>query len=102
MRERFGEFGVLKAIGFTDAQVLRLVLAESCLQTILGGGIGLALAWLFTSRGDPTGGLLPRLYFNTNDLLLGLSLAIALGLITGLFPGLQAMRLKVADAMRRL
>ena len=37
VRERTGELGVLKAIGFTNAQVLGLVLAESCLLAVLGG-----------------------------------------------------------------
>ena len=47
VRERTGELGVLKAIGFTNAQVMSLVLAESCLLTILGGvlGLGLACCW---------------------------------------------------------
>ncbi len=102
VRERTGELGVLKAIGFTHAQVLWLVLAESCLLTILGGGLGLALAWMIISRGDPTGGLLPLFYFRTSDLLVGVGLAIALGFFTGLFPALQAMRLRVADALRRM
>ncbi len=31
VRERTGELGVLKAIGFTNGQVVALVLAESCL-----------------------------------------------------------------------
>src|SRR5882724_13113523 len=55
VRERTGELGVLKAIGFTNTQVLVLVLVESCILTILGGTIGLGLAWMFISRGDPTG-----------------------------------------------
>lgn len=102
VRERIGELGVLKAIGFTDGQVLGLVLAESCLLSGLGGALGLGLAWLFTSRGDPTGGLLPLFYFPTGDLLLGVGLCLALGLVTGIFPALQATRLRVADALRRM
>jgi hypothetical protein len=39
-----GELGVLKAIGFTNGQVLGLVLAESCMLTVIGGGLGLAIA----------------------------------------------------------
>ncbi|HUJ72252.1 MAG TPA: ABC transporter permease, partial [Verrucomicrobiae bacterium] len=39
VRERTGELGVLKAIGFTNAQVTGLVLAEACLLTVLGGVI---------------------------------------------------------------
>ena len=33
-----------------------LVLAESCLLAVLGGALGLGLAWLLIARGDPTGG----------------------------------------------
>ena len=102
VRERIGELGVLKAIGFTNGQVLALVLVESCLLTVLGGALGLGLAWLVISRGDPTGGLLPLFHFPTRDLLVGCAIAFALGLFTGIFPALQATRLRVADALRRM
>ncbi len=102
VRERIGELGVLKAIGFSNGQVLGLVLAESCLLSLLGGGLGLGLAWLFIARGDPTGGLLPLFYFRGQDLFTGAGLAVALGLATGAFPALQATRLRVADALRRM
>src|SRR5208283_5380419 len=62
VRERTGELGVLKAIGFTNAQVVALILVESCLLSMLGGGLGLGLAWMAVSQGDPTGGLLPLFY----------------------------------------
>jgi len=102
VRERIGELGVLKAIGFTNGQLLGLVLAESCLLSVLGGGVGLVLAWLLTVRGDPTGGLLPLFHLPTIDLLLGVAISIVLGIVTGLLPALQAMRLRVADALRRM
>jgi putative ABC transport system permease protein len=102
IRERTGELGVLKAIGYTNGQVLCLVLAESCLLTVLGGGLGLALAWLMTAKGDPTGGLLPLFYLPPRDLILGGVLCILLGLATGIFPALMAMRLRVADALRKM
>jgi putative ABC transport system permease protein len=102
VRERTGEWGVLKAIGFTNAQVLLLILAESCLLSLLGGAIGLGLAWVIISHGDPTKGLLPLFLFRTSDLVLGLGFALLLGLITGIFPALQATRLQVANALRRM
>lgn len=102
VRERIGELGVLKAIGFTNAQVLSLVLAESCLLGMLGGALGLGCAWLLVSRGDPTNGMLPLFYLKTTDLLIGAAISIVLGLLTGVFPALQAMRLHVADALRRM
>jgi putative ABC transport system permease protein len=102
VRERLGELGVLKAIGFTNAQVLRMVLAEACLLTFAGAAFGLGFAWLVASRGDPTGGMLPQFFLRPRDVALGALLAIALGLITGFLPAIQAMRLRTADALRRL
>ena len=102
VRERTGELGALKAIGFSNGQIVSFVLAESCLLTVLGGTLGLGIAWLMISRGDPTHGLLPLFYFPTRDVLIGLGISVALGLVTGIFPALQAMRLRVADALRRM
>jgi putative ABC transport system permease protein len=102
VRERTGELGVLKALGFTNGRVMALVLLESCLMAILGGAIGLGLAWVMISRGDPTGGMLPLFMFPVKDLFVGLAIAAGLGLATGIFPALQAMRLRVADALRRM
>jgi putative ABC transport system permease protein len=102
VRERTGELGVLKALGFTSGQTLSLVLAESCLLAVLGGGIGLGVALMLISRGDPTGGMLPLFYFPTLDVLAGVGFSLALGVVAGIFPALQAMRLRVADALRRM
>ena len=102
VRERTGELGVLKAIGFASWQVLLLVLAESCFLAIVGGTVGLGLALLLTSGGDPTGGLLPLFFFPTRDVLIGVTLSVLLGVFAGIQPALQAMKLRVADALRRI
>ena len=102
VRERTGELGVLKAIGFTNGQVLALVLCESCLLALLGGVIGLGLGKLLTNGGDPTNGMLPLFDFPRADVAAGFGASLALGLVTGMFPALQAMRLRVAEALRRI
>ncbi|MCF7765316.1 MAG: FtsX-like permease family protein [Verrucomicrobia bacterium] len=101
VRERTEELGVLKALGFTSPQVLGFVLAESCLIAGIGGLSGLGLAWLMISAGDPTNGALPIFYFPMRSLFLGIGLVLGLGLITGIVPAWQAMRIEIADALRR-
>lgn len=101
VRERINELGVLKAIGFTDLQMLFLVLAESLLIAIVGGAIGLFLGSMAVKSGDPTGGALPIFRFPPNDLIMGIVFVILLGLITGAIPAIQAMRLNAVDALRR-
>jgi len=102
VRERTGELAVLKAVGFTDGQVLGLVLAEALALASLGGLLGLGLGWFLISLGDPTHGALPIFYFPSRDIVIGAVLVIALGVAAGILPALQASRLRIADALRRL
>jgi len=60
------------------------------------------VAWALTSHGDPTGGMLPLFFFPVHDVVLGVLISVAMGLVTGFFPALQAMRLRVADSLRRI
>ena len=102
VRERMRELAVLKAVGFSDAFVLSLVLGESLFLAAIGGGLGLTLCKLFTLRGDPTGGLLPYFYLALPAIMIGLLAALAVGLAAGIVPAWSAMRLRVVDALRRV
>jgi putative ABC transport system permease protein len=102
VRERTGELAVLKTVGFTDRGALNLVVWESILLAVVGGVIGLVLAKLFTLRGDPTGGLLGIFYLPVSSMIAGFAFAVVLGFIAGLVPGLNAMRLRIVDALRRV
>jgi len=101
VRERTAELGVLKAVGFTDVQVLMLVLAESMLISVVGGVIGVAIGWLTVSAGDPTHGALPVFFFPPEDMIAAIVFIVVLGLITGALPALQALRLNAVEALRR-
>jgi len=101
VRERTGELAVLKTLGFTDATVLWLVLAESQAYALQGGILGLAAIKLFTLHGDPTGGMLPLFYLSPGKLLLGLLCASVAGGLAGIIPAVLAMRLNIVEALRR-
>jgi putative ABC transport system permease protein len=101
VRERTSELAVLKTLGFSDAAVLSLVLAESLFVAIVGGGLGLFVAWLIVLGGDPTGGFLPAFTLPTRDLVAGVVLIVLVGIAAGLLPAAGAMRLKITDALRK-
>lgn len=101
VRERINELGVLKAIGFTDLQMLLLVLAESLLLAVVGGSIGLLLGWFAVKGGDPTNGALPIFRFPPEQIVFGAACVVLLGLVAGALPAIQAMRLNAVDALRR-
>ena len=102
VRERTSEIAVLKTLGFTDPSILLLVLAESLFIVVVGGGIGLGLAWLFVQQGDPTGGMLPIFVLPPRDVAMGVGLMILMGLLAGVLPAFAAMRLGITDALRRV
>jgi putative ABC transport system permease protein len=101
VRERTAELAVMKTLGFSGAKILSLVFAESLFIALLGGGLGLALAWLFVQQGDPTNGLLAVFVLPPADLAIGIGLIILMGLLAGVMPAVGAMRLKITDALRR-
>ena len=101
VRERTQEFGVLKAMGFTNELALAMVLAESCLLAAVGGLAGLGVAWLIAAGGSPVPSMLPVFYLPAQALAAGVALVFALGLVAGILPALQAMRLQIASALRR-
>lgn len=104
--ERRREIAILKAIGWTDGNVMRQILAESVLQAVLGGALGCLLAGvvlllvpgrLLTGTETPWGiNLFPAVF------LLGFLLALLGGVIAGTFPALSAARRRPADGMRRV
>jgi putative ABC transport system permease protein len=103
VRERIGELAVLKAIGFSDRSVLFLVLGESLVIALGGGLLGLGLALLAVPvLTAALNGLLPTLIMSTSILSLGLVTALVVGAISGLLPGIGAMRMRVVNALRRV
>jgi len=102
IRERTSELAILKTLGFSDGRILGLVLAESCLIAIVGGGLGLALSYPIVSYvAIQTNGMVPPLYLPPRDMLVGAGIIILLGFATGLWPALQASRLRIVDALRK-
>lgn len=103
IRERTGELAVLKAIGYSDRFVLFFVLAESLVIALIGGLIGLGLAFIaIPVVGAKLNGLLPPLLLSVASLGMGVVLAVAVGLASGLLPGISAMRMRVVEALRRV
>jgi putative ABC transport system permease protein len=103
VRERTSELAVLKAIGYGDRTVLFFVLAESLTIALIGGLIGLALAYLSVPVLDKLlSGRLPNLILSQTILAGGLVIALAVGVLSGLLPGIGAMRMRVVNALRRV
>lgn len=99
VRERLPEFGVLKAIGFSDRALITLVVTESLFLYSFCAVAGLlALQAIFPYlRGGPGGSL--QMSLAPIVIVWGLGLAIALALLSGVLPAWRVKRLTVTDTL---
>jgi putative ABC transport system permease protein len=105
MRERTTEVAVLKAIGFSRARVLNMILGESCFIAAIGGLIGLALGGGFLQLvHEASPQLFPLALTEMAGpwMLLILGIAIGIGLLSGMIPAMRAAQLSVVDGLRRV
>ena len=102
VRERTKEMGVMKTLGFSSPRILRLVLGESLLLAFLGAGLGVGIAALMLSAMASQGGNAgPPIWFAPQALLPCFLIALALGLVTGALPAMEAYRMRSVDALGR-
>ena len=101
VRERLSEFAVLKAMGFSDFTVLRLVVGESLLLCGTSGTLGLMLAAFVVQFSVPTQGMLGVFRVAPNDIASGLLWIVALSLVSALTPAVAAVRLRAASGLGR-
>ena len=104
IRERLREVAILKAIGYPRGVILGLVLGEASMVSFLGAvvGVGLSQALAASDIGALTGGFITSINPDASMIALALVLGGLLGVLAGLFPAMQASRMGINEAMRRL
>ncbi|MDQ2644436.1 MAG: FtsX-like permease family protein [Myxococcota bacterium] len=108
VRDRTGEYGVLRAIGFVPRHIVIFVVGESLVIGLLGGLIGVGLSYPLVQNGlgrfleENMGAIFP--YFRVQPSLAALSMGLALGasLLASAIPAYRASKLKVVDSLRRV
>ncbi|MGB9624949.1 MAG: ABC transporter permease, partial [Phycisphaerae bacterium] len=104
-RERTRELAVFKAIGFQSRRIFVIVLAESLMLSMIGAVAGIVPTAVVLAA-FPTRALsyAPISALEVSPIAVAGSLAIALavGLAAGFWPAYQAMRLRTADALRKV
>jgi putative ABC transport system permease protein len=96
--ERTGEIGLRKALGATPVDLFRQFVIEAGMLTALGGLLGVA-------TGLAVGYVVPRaaniaVHITPLPVLVAVGVAVAVGLVFGVYPALRAARLAPIEALR--
>jgi putative ABC transport system permease protein len=100
--ERTREIGVLRALGWRRRNVLGLIMREALLLGIVGGIVGIGIAFGITSlmASAPTIGEALTPIWDWDIFVRSLLVAITLGVVGGLYPAYRATQFEPVEALR--
>jgi putative ABC transport system permease protein len=105
VRSRTREVAVLKTLGFTRRRVLSMFVSESVALAVAGGVVGILTAvpviW-FLTRSFIALGVPLSMKVSAPTAGLSLTVALALGLVSGYLPAFNASRKNIVDGLRHI
>jgi putative ABC transport system permease protein len=102
--ERTREIGMMRAVGMTRVQLIRMILQESCILGALGAVaailLGSWLAWLWVTHTQAhILGWIVAFHFPWSAILTTLGAGIGVALLAGFFPARRAAYFEICDAL---
>jgi putative ABC transport system permease protein len=101
-RERTREYAVFKTLGFSGKHLAGLIMGESLIISILGGGIGVLLTYPIVAG---IGEFIPKGMFPVFDiepvtLIMAAFAALIIGIVAAIFPIHRALKTKIIEGFR--
>ena len=97
--ERTREIGIRKAVGAKRRDILLQFLVESGMLSLASGGIGILIGWGLSHLASTMGGEMLQTLVTPDIVILAISVAITIGLASGIYPALRAARLDPIQAL---
>ena len=102
-RERIGEYAILKTLGFGGGHITVLIFGESMVITIIGCLLGVLLTFpaakVFSHE---VGAYFPVFNIERETLYLNFVVALAIGFVAAIIPTRRAIKIRIADGLRRI
>ncbi|MCB2156890.1 FtsX-like permease family protein [bacterium] len=103
VQDRVKDHAVMQTLGYSENLITRLVVIESLGLSLLGGVLGVGIAFAVSQLGQFTfsvEGLSVIIQANALTIATGLGVCATIGVAAGLVPALRAARLSTAEAFR--
>jgi putative ABC transport system permease protein len=101
VNERTREIGIFRAIGFRKAHIIRIILFESLVISVIGGVLGYIIGVLAAKATAPMiAGVEVTVKWNPLLGVLAVAVAVVVGLIASAYPAYRAAKLDPAEALR--
>ncbi|WP_395633909.1 ABC transporter permease [Flavobacterium sp.] len=98
VKERTNLIGIQKSLGAKNKFILFQFLFEAIILCLIGGAIGLLIVWLLAML--LTNILDFEFVLSVSNVLIGTSLSVIVGLISGILPAISASKLDPVEAIR--
>ena len=101
-RERTREYAVLKTLGFSGKHLAGIIMGESLLISILGGGLGLLMSFPIIAGFAEVipKGMFPVFTLEAITVIIGVSAALIIGLVAAAFPIQRTLRTRIVEGFR--
>jgi putative ABC transport system permease protein len=97
VKERTNIIGIQKSLGAKNYFILLQFLSESVVLCLMGGSIGLLMVWLVTIVANIFD---YALFLSFSNALLGISVSVIIGIVSGYLPAQNAANLDPVEAIR--
>ncbi len=102
-RERIGEYAIFKTLGFGAYHISAMIFGESLIITMLGASLGIVLTFpaakLFSKELSQ---FFPIFNVENKTIVMDIIAALVVACIAGIFPSWRAVKIRVADGLRRI
>ena len=108
VRERTREYAVLRAIGFLPSHIRLFVVGEATALGIVAGGLGVGIAYPFVNNvmgraiEENMSAWFPYFRVEPTVAVAAVVIAVVLATLAALIPAIQAGRISVTEALRRV
>jgi putative ABC transport system permease protein len=102
-RERYGEYAMFKALGFSNGFVAMLIFAESLGIALLGGLLGIAFTFpMAEAFASSIGSILSGFKVSEETIGMQIAAAVVIGAVAAAIPAWNAARVRIVDGLRAI